>query len=191
MLETIGVIFILATIVLIVYRYYGTPESEYLKVLDKLHVKGVSHLQSDNIQEQIHSVKQADDKILSAHNKGIHMANKQLTPDEEYVMLHKGTEKPFTGKYNDNKSEGTYTCKQCGEALFDSETKFDSGSGWPSFDDAIDGAVKEVSDADGHRVEIVCANCGGHLGHVFRGEYMTTKSTRHCVNSISLKFIPD
>ncbi len=191
MLETVGTIFVLAFIVLIVYRYYGVPESEYLKVLDKLHVKGVFHLQSDTIQEQFQSVKQTDHKILSSHNKGIYMGNKQLTPDEQYVILHKGTERPFTGKYNDNKSEGTYTCKQCGEALFDSDTKFDSGSGWPSFDDALPGAVKEITDADGYRVEIVCANCGAHLGHVFRGEHITPKSTRHCVNSISLDFIPD
>ncbi|MFT7823787.1 MAG: methionine-R-sulfoxide reductase [Sulfurimonas sp.] len=116
------------------------------------------------------------------------MAEHKLSPEEEYVILHKGTERPFTGKYFDNKEEGVYQCKQCHAPLFTSESKFDSGTGWPSFDDAIEGAVKEVPDADGRRVEIVCANCGGHLGHVFRGEGFTDKQTRHCVNSISLDF---
>lgn len=118
------------------------------------------------------------------------MAYNELSPEEEYVILHKGTERPFTGKYFDHKETGVYTCKQCHAPLFKSEAKFDSGTGWPSFDDAIEGAVKEVPDADGRRVEIVCANCGGHLGHVFRGEGFTDRQTRHCVNSISLDFEP-
>ena len=116
------------------------------------------------------------------------MSYNKLTPEEAYVILQKGTEAPFSGALCDNKETGVYTCKQCNAPLFDSESKFDSGSGWPSFDDDIAGAVKRISDADGYRVEIVCASCGGHLGHVFEGERMTAKSTRHCVNSLSLDF---
>lgn len=113
-----------------------------------------------------------------------------LTPEEIYVIENKGTEMPFSGKFNSFYHNGTYVCKKCNAPLFRSEDKFDSHSGWPSFDDTIKGAVKEVPDADGRRVEIVCANCGGHLGHVFRGEQMTPKNTRHCVNSVSLDFKP-
>lgn len=112
----------------------------------------------------------------------------ELTEEEKRVIVNKGTEYPYSGKYNDFKKEGIFICKRCETPLFKSEDKFDSKSGWPSFDDAIDGNVKEVPDADGRRVEIVCNTCGGHLGHVFRGENLTDKSTRHCVNSISLDF---
>lgn len=114
----------------------------------------------------------------------------KLTPEEERVIVHKGTEMPFTGKYTSFKEPGTYTCKQCGAELYRSADKFDSHCGWPSFDDEIPGAVKRSLDADGHRVEITCARCGGHLGHVFEGEGFTKKDVRHCVNSISLNFIP-
>ncbi len=119
------------------------------------------------------------------------MAYNKLTEEESYVILQKGTERPFSGALNDNKEQGVYTCKQCNSPLFNSEDKFDSGTGWPSFDDDIAGAVKRISDADGRRVEIVCASCGGHLGHVFEGEGITAKSTRHCVNSLSLNFIKE
>jgi len=112
-----------------------------------------------------------------------------LNEEEKEVILNKGTQRAFVGKYTDNKESGTYTCKQCNTPLYLSSSKFDSGCGWPSFDDSVDSNVKELPDADGRRVEIVCKNCDGHLGHVFRGEGFTEKSTRHCVNSISVNFI--
>lgn len=113
----------------------------------------------------------------------------KLTEEEAWVILHKGTEPPFTGTLLNNKLSGTYVCRQCEAPLYRSEDKFESHCGWPSFDDEIEGAVKRVLDADGRRVEILCANCQGHLGHVFEGEGFTAKNTRHCVNSISMKFI--
>ena len=116
------------------------------------------------------------------------MKYNELTDEEKYVIENKGTEYPFTGKYNDFYKEGIFICKKCDAPLYKSEDKFKSGCGWPSFDDEITGAVKRVPDRDGRRVEIVCASCGGHLGHVFEGERLTSKDTRHCVNSISLNF---
>lgn len=116
------------------------------------------------------------------------MQYNKLNEEEQRVLLHKGTEMAFSGKYFDHKEDGTYICKQCNTPLFSSQSKFNSGTGWPSFDEGIDNNVKELPDADGRRVEIVCATCGGHLGHVFKGEGFTSKMTRHCVNSVSLDF---
>ena len=116
------------------------------------------------------------------------MKYNELNQEEQRIILNKGTEAPFSGKFYTHKKDGVYTCKQCNAPLYNSSSKFDSGCGWPSFDDNIKDAVKRVPDADGRRVEIVCANCDGHLGHVFQGEMSTDKNTRHCVNSISIDF---
>ncbi len=113
-----------------------------------------------------------------------------LTAEEEYVIEYGGTEPPFSGEYLYNFLPGTYVCKRCGSPLYRSEDKFDAGCGWPSFDDSIRGAVKRVADPDGVRVEIRCARCDAHLGHVFEDEGFTEKNVRHCVNSISLRFLP-
>jgi len=118
------------------------------------------------------------------------MKNNELTADQKRIIEDKGTEAPFSGKYNDFYKEGTYVCARCENPLYSWESKFKSGCGWPSFDDEFSGATKHIPDADGIRTEIVCAQCGAHLGHVFEGEQLTPKNTRHCVNSLSIKFIP-
>lgn len=134
-----------------------------------------------NIQAQNNTVKDSTMKTFKFRD---------LTPEEAYVIQRKGTERPYTGEYYQHNEQGVYACKQCGNHLYQSGDKFDAHCGWPSFDDEIKDAVKRIPDADGRRTEIVCARCGGHLGHVFTGEGFTPKNTRHCVNSISMVFIP-
>lgn len=113
-----------------------------------------------------------------------------LTEEEKAVILNKHTERPFVNEYDHFFKDGTYVCRQCNNPLYSSQAKFDSGCGWPSFDKHFPGAVERVPDEDGHRTEIICANCKGHLGHVFEGEHFTPTDTRHCVNSLSVKFVP-
>ena len=113
-----------------------------------------------------------------------------LTSEEEDIIVHKGTEAPFTGEYDDFYKDGTFVCRRCNAPLFSSKSKFDANCGWPAFDENFPDAVKRIQDEDGHRTEIRCANCDGHLGHVFEGEELTPKDTRHCVNSLSIRFYP-
>lgn len=114
-----------------------------------------------------------------------------LTPEEEHVLVNKGTEIPFAGEYDNFYEDGTFICRRCNAPLFSAEAKFDAGCGWPAFDENFPDAVKRLPDDDGQRTEIQCANCGGHLGHVFEGEELTRQNTRHCVNSLSIRFVPE
>ena len=113
-----------------------------------------------------------------------------LSPEEKVVIEYKGTERPFTGEYDDFYEDGTYLCRRCNAELYRSVDKFDAHCGWPAFDKEVEGAVKHLRDPDGMRIEVECANCGGHLGHVFMGEGFTETNARHCINSISMKFVP-
>ncbi len=117
------------------------------------------------------------------------MTYNHLTPEEKHVIEEKGTETPFTGEYDNFYEDGTFICRRCNAPLFSSQAKFDANCGWPAFDENFPDAVKRIPDSDGQRTEIECANCGAHLGHVFEGEHMTNKDTRHCVNSLSIRFI--
>jgi peptide-methionine (R)-S-oxide reductase len=119
------------------------------------------------------------------------MSYNKLTPEEERVIVHKGTEPPFTGEYDNFYEKGTYVCRRCNHPLFSSKSKFDAGCGWPAFDDSFPAALRRLPDPDGERTEIECANCGAHLGHEFVGEFLTSKNTRECVNSLSIRFVPD
>ncbi|MEI0478910.1 peptide-methionine (R)-S-oxide reductase MsrB [Brachyspira pulli] len=130
--------------------------------------------------------KEDDEKIYSVC-EGDTNTKKELSAKEYHVLINKGTESPFSGALLDIKEDGVYVCKICSTPLFHSEAKFDSGTGWPSFDDAIKENIKLVK--DGHRIEVICANCGGHMGHVFYNEGFTEKETRYCINSVSLNFV--
>jgi peptide-methionine (R)-S-oxide reductase len=127
---------------------------------------------------------------IENNSRYIDMSYNRLTPKEERIIVHKGTEPPFSGEYDNFYKEGTYLCRRCNEPLFSSKSKFDAECGWPAFDDSFPNAIKRVPDPDGIRTEIECAKCGAHLGHEFVGENLTAKNTRECVNSLSIRFIP-